>query len=112
MALLAPKGGCTNGFEVGGNCDGNGWEENMFVCWCCCWAGNFVVVPADDDGIWGVDENGALPNIELFKPDADVRWPIERIKSFRFIIDGFSTAISCISENRRLMILHCILWTE
>jgi len=71
--VLAPNGCCTNGFEVGGNCEGNGWEENIFVC-CCC-TGNFGVIPVDVWGVWWVDENGALPNIELFKPDTDVRWP-------------------------------------
>jgi hypothetical protein len=96
---------------VGVNCCGNGWEGNMFVC-CCCWVGNFGVIPVDDGCIWGVDENGALPNIELFKPDADVRWPIERIESFILIIDYLHTPVSCISENRRLVILYCILWTE
>jgi len=76
LVLLAANGCCTNGFEAGGNCGGNGWVENIFVCCCCCCAGNFGVIPVDVRGTWGVDENGALPNIELFKPDADVRWPI------------------------------------
>ncbi len=113
LILLAPNGCCccccTNGFEAGGNCEGNGWEENMFVC---CWTGNFGVIPVVVGGTWGGDENGALPNIELFKPDADVWWPNQKISNCIFRIEYLNTSISCISENGRLVIMHCILWTE
>lgn len=71
--LLFPNGCCRNGLEFEGNCVGNGWDENTGAC---CWVGNFCVRPDDAGGICDVDENGALPNIELFKPDEDVGWPI------------------------------------
>ncbi len=72
LILLFPNGCCANGFDVEGNCDGNCcWVGNIFVC--CC-AGNFDDTPVDVEGIWGVDEKGALPNIELFKFDTDVWW--------------------------------------
>jgi hypothetical protein len=68
LILLGLNGCCTNGFEVGGN----GWVGNIFVCCCCCGTGNFCDTPVD---VWGTWENGALPNIELLKPDEDVWWP-------------------------------------
>ena len=74
LILLVPNGCCTNGFDVEGNCGGNGCVGNIFVVCACC-TGNFWVTPEFVWGICWVDENDELPNNELFKFDPDVWWP-------------------------------------
>ena len=72
QVLLAPNGCWTNGFDVGGNCEGNDCEGNILVC---CWTGNLGGIFVDWSELWGRVEKGVPPNKLLFNPDDEVWWP-------------------------------------